>query len=85
VETSYRIFVEYDGGVDIEKDQDIMKAVGYSFDSDGAVLGCDSGCALFGDRTRDQVFYLYDLLAVNAAERNLAKIPGIRVRIERPQ
>lgn len=85
METSYKIFVEYYGGLDSGMDQRIMDAVGYHFGLAGPVLGCDSGCCLFGEKARDQVFYLNDPTAVNKARDNLKKIDGIRIKVEGPQ
>ena len=71
----YVLVVEYNGGLDPEKDKAIRKVVGVS--SNG------SGCCLFGEATRDISFTFKNKEAASTAKAKLkeSKIKGLTTRI----
>lgn len=72
-----KVYVEYDGGIDVAKEQSIYDAIEYQFNR-----GCDSGCMMFPPFTRDMVFRFESASeAVNAAEK-VRSVDGVRVRTE---
>jgi hypothetical protein len=82
-ERPFKVHVEYDGGIDPEKDSRIFAACNYIFNDPDPAVTCDGGCMLIGAMTRDHTFYFRDEAEAFVAEQELQRISGLRVRAER--
>lgn len=71
---AFFLYVEYDGGIDRDKDKAIEKVVGRE---DAA-----SGCCLYGDCTRDLQFnFSTEESMLDARDRLFSACLGVRIRV----
>lgn len=73
------VHVEYDGGIDVAKDDLLYEAASYVF---GGEVKCDSGCGMSAPFTRDMTFMFPSASAAVIAAEKIMELHDVRVKVE---